>query len=377
MSLPRSTTLIAATILLSLHSSVGFHPVARSVCMVGRLHQPTTQLSTSTLTRLSLSASSSPLQVTAMVPPGKTMKERVEVGGYFALWYAFNIAYNIYNKKALTMAPELTWTVGLLQLVVGLIYVLPLWSLGLRKAPIVSNDDIKKLLPVTACHALTHIGAIISLGAGAVSFTHIVKAGEPAVSALLSGVFMKSFLPLPVYLTLLPVIGGVALASLGELSFSLLAFGSAMVSNVASAARGIVGKGVLKSPPGKNMDAMNLYGVMTILSAIMIAPFALAIEGAQIMPTVNKLVAAGVFKKFCINTFISSLTYYLYNEVAFRALDSVAPVTHALANTIKRVVIILTSVVVFGTTLTQRGAVGSAIAIVGVLLYSLAKDYFK
>ena len=59
------------------------------------------------------------------------------------------------------------------------------------------------------------------------------------------------------------------------------------------------------------------------------------------------------------------------------ALDNVAPVTHALGNTIKRVVIILTSVVVFGSTMTTQGAIGSAIAIGGVLLYSLAKNYFK
>jgi solute carrier family 35 protein E1 len=46
-------------------------------------------------------------------------------------------------------------------------------------------------------------------------------------------------------------------------------------------------------------------------------------------------------------------------------------------NTIKRVVIILTSVVVFGTKMTAQGVLGSSIAILGVLLYSLAKDYFK
>jgi hypothetical protein len=38
--------------------------------------------------------------------------------------------------------------------------------------------------------------------------------------------------------------GGVALASLGELSFSPVAFGGAMVSNVASASRAIIGKEV-------------------------------------------------------------------------------------------------------------------------------------
>ena len=33
--------------------------------------------------------------------------------------------------------------------------------------------------------------------------------------------------------------------------------------------------------------------------------------------------------------------YYIYNEVAFLALAEVAPVTHAVTNTVKRVVIIL------------------------------------
>lgn len=103
------------------------------------------------------------------------------------------------------------------------------------------------------CHLGTHVGAVLSLGAGAVSFTHIVKvrrhkraedlsrivavsaitpqlenhdisqpphrlqASEPVVSALLSAVFLKQFLPIPVYISLLPVIGGVGLASLKEL----------------------------------------------------------------------------------------------------------------------------------------------------------------
>jgi solute carrier family 35 protein E1 len=99
--------------------------------------------------------------------------------------------------------------------------------------------------------------------------------------------------------------------------------------------------------------------------------------GKAILPTINKMIAAGTAKSFYIQTFLSAIFYYLYNEVAFLALDSVAPITHALGNTIKRVVIILTSVVVFGTKLTGQGAVGSSIAILGVLLYSLAKDYFK
>ena len=75
---------------------------------------------------------------------------------------------------------------------------------------------------------------------------------------MLSAAVLKSFLPIPVYLSLLPVMGGVALASLTELSFNWLSFSAAMVSNVASAARGIVGKVSMGKPQGKNMNAANL-----------------------------------------------------------------------------------------------------------------------
>lgn len=63
--------------------------------------------------------------------------------------------------------------------------------------------------------------------------------------------------------------------------------------------------------------------------------------------------------------------------MAFLALSEVAPVTHAVGNTVKRVVIILASVVAFKTPINFLGGVGSAIAILGTLAYSLAKSKFK
>ena len=70
---------------------------------------------------------------------------------------------------------------------------------------------------------------------------------------------------------------------------------------------------------------------------------------------------------------LSGLFFYLYNEVAFVALGRVVPVTHAVANTLKRVVIIVASVIAFKTPITALGVIGSCIAIAGTLLYSLAK----
>lgn len=188
----------------------------------------------------------------------KGVLHTAKVAGYFGLWYALNVGYNVYNKKALNVLP-LPWTIAAVQLFAGIPYVLALWMTGLRVAPELTSENVKNLSPSALCHLGTHVGAVLSLGAGAVSFTHIVKASEPVVSAALSAIFLKEVLPIPVYLSLLPVIGGVGIASATELSFSWLAFSTAMLSNVASAARAILSKTVLSGKPmGKNLSPTNL-----------------------------------------------------------------------------------------------------------------------
>lgn len=55
----------------------------------------------------------------------------------------------------------------------------------------------------------------------------------------------------------------------------------------------------------------------------------------------------------------------------------VNPVTHAVGNTIKRVVIIVASVVAFKTPMSTGSIIGSSIAIAGTLMYSLAMNATK
>jgi solute carrier family 35 protein E1 len=178
--------------------------------------------------------------------------ETLKTGSFFALWYLFNIGYNIYNKKALN-ALAIPYTMAALQLAVGIPYAVTLWATGLRKTPKLTTGEIKTLIPVSLGHLGTHIGAVVSLGAGAVSFTHIVKASEPVVSAALSAVMLGAIYHPVTYLTLLPIVGGVALASLKELSFTWLGFIAAMVSNVSSALRGILAKKTMGDGVGENM----------------------------------------------------------------------------------------------------------------------------
>jgi len=305
--------------------------------------------------------------------------ETLQVGSYFALWYLFNIGYNIYNKQALNVLAY-PWTIATIQMAAGLAYFVPLWLTGARKAPKLSMDDLKTLFPIALCHTGVHVGAVIALGAGAVSFAHIVKASEPVVTCALNALLLGQILPLPVYLTLLPIIGGVAIASMKELSFTVLALAAAMLSNVSSAARSVLSKKTMAGKQiGENLDAQNLYAVLTTISTLVLIPLALAIEGTGLFSGFKEVVAAGDFtnKSLSLLLALGGLTYYAYNEVAFLALGKVNPVTHAVGNTIKRVVIIVASVVAFKTPMSTGSIIGSSIAIAGTLLYSLAMNASK
>ena len=151
-----------------------------------------------------------------------------------------------------------------------------------------------------------------------------------------------------------------------------------MLSNVASALRAILAKKTMSEGVGENMDEANTYGVLTILAFLFLIPACLVVEPpAMVMSTIKAALATGLTPAYLwTQALLAGVLYYLYNEVAFMALGRVNPVTHAVGNTIKRVVIIIASVIAFNTPVTKLGVIGSSIAIGGTLLYSLAKQKF-
>jgi hypothetical protein len=54
-------------------------------------------------------------------PKGDGILETLQIGSYFALWYLFNIGYNIYNKQALNAVAK-PWTIATIQMVTGVFY---------------------------------------------------------------------------------------------------------------------------------------------------------------------------------------------------------------------------------------------------------------
>merc|ERR1712151_100749 len=118
------------------------------------------------------------------------------------------------------------------------------------------------------------------------------------------------------------------------------------------------------------------YAVLTIMATFMLIPISFAIEGPSAMLKGFAAAKAAGGTPFLLAMLYSGFTYYMYNEVAFLALGKLDPVSHAVCNAMKRVVIIIAAIVVFKTPVTTLGIAGSSIAVGGTLLYSLAKNKF-
>ncbi|KAL7602056.1 hypothetical protein Lser_V15G21003 [Lactuca serriola] len=295
---------------------------------------------------------------------------RVKIGVYFATWWFLNVIFNIYNKKVLNAFPY-PWLTSTLSLAAGSAIMLISWATKVAEAPNTDLDFWKSLFPVALAHTIGHVAATVSMSKVAVSFTHIIKSGEPAFSVLVSRFILGETFPLPVYLSLIPIIGGCGLSALTELNFNMTGFMGAMISNLAFVFRNIFSKRGMK---GKSVSGMNYYACLSLLSLLILTPFAIAVEGPKMWAAGWQNAISEIGPNFIWWVAAQSIFYHLYNQVSYMSLDEISPLTFSVGNTMKRISVIVSSIIIFHTPVQPVNALGAAIAILGTFLYSQAKQ---
>lgn len=319
---------------------------------------------------------------------------------FFVFWYAGNMKYNEYNTASLNAVggktAGMTMIVATLQLGVCAVYAIIMWIVRINPARIFGLQlptkqnvpkstwaDIVKTLPVGFCSAAAHACTVFALG-GDPLFGQIVKSGEPVLSAIVNTIFYGK--P-PSYskVACLPIIvGGVAFASLKKsadtgsyaLKFDQTALVFGMMANTFAAFKGSENKKLMsdKSIADRFGGVGNQFAMTQILAFQMCMPVMFLTEGDKFPQFVDILVSS---KDLQFNLVMSGLCFYLYNELATMTLKVTGPVTASVANTAKRVIVMVYMAAVTGKVLTDEQKIGAAVAIAGVLLYSLIDDLIR
>nr|XP_043634801.1 phosphoenolpyruvate/phosphate translocator 2, chloroplastic-like [Erigeron canadensis] len=291
----------------------------------------------------------------------------------FGVWYLLNIYFNIFNKQVLKVFPYPT-TVTTFQFGCGTIMILIMWAFKLHPRPKLYKSQIVPVLMLAVAHTLGNLLTNISLGRVAVSFTHTIKAMEPFFTVLFSALLLSERPSLWVVSSLVPIVGGVALASFTEASFNWIGFGSAMASNVTNQSRNVLSKKFMVRKE-EALDNINLFSVMTILCFIMLVPCAILLEGLKLTPKYMQFAASqGInVKELCVRFVLAGFCFHSYQQVSYMILHMVSPVTHAVGNCVKRVVVIVSSVIFFQTPVSPVNSLGTGLALAGVFMYSRVK----
>ena len=288
--------------------------------------------------------------------------------------------YNVTNKLALNAAGGKTgfpMTISSLQLGVGSLYGLFLWlAPDARSKPKVTIDDLKKMIPVAFCFMGAHSASVFAMGMGAVSFAQIVKASEPAFAAVMSQYVYGNKVSKAKWLCLPIVIGGVILASVKELDFAVSALVSACIANMFAAVKGNENKKLMETEGLKDRigSVGNQFAITSIMGFLLSLPVLIAKEGSRFGEFLEIAKTSPAVWK---NLVASGLWFYGYNEFATMTLKKTGAVTQSVANTAKRVIVIVGVALVLGESLDPMKLIGCGIGIGGVFLYSIIDNLVK
>ena len=245
---------------------------------------------------------------------------------------------------------------------------------------------LRALLPVTALHLVGHVAGCASYNFSSISFMQIVKAAEPVVSVLTLTLLYGQRFSTGIWLSLIPIVAGVAVVSATEVNFAVAGFLAAMASNVAFVVRNILSK---QAQSDIGLQGINLYAWMSILGTARLLPVSLAVAGGSAVEAIRSASArfatsgAVPFLWFGSGTgFIpflltGGLFYHLYNQTSYMALTGISPLTYSICNTVKRVVVILAGIAVFRNPVPPINAFASAVAIAGTWFYAQAETKAK
>ncbi|XP_046544800.1 solute carrier family 35 member E1 homolog [Haliotis rubra] len=286
------------------------------------------------------------------------------------LWYLCSTTDNIIGKIILSEFPY-PMTITMVQLATAAILLGPIIS----TMDVPSVTEISRryyftmILPLAMGKFLSSVSSYVSIWKSSVSYAHTVKATLPMFTVILSRLILGETQTMLVYLSLLPIMGGVVIATVTELAFDYIGLGSALFATLCFSLQTIFSKMCLKDT---GLHHMRLLVVITRISTVCFLPLWVLFDLRRILHDEQFLNSNNKLYLITMLMF-DGLCNMGHNIFAFTLLSMVTSLSYAVANATKRIFIISGSLMVLKNPVTPTNILGMLVAIFGVLSYNKAK----
>uniref|UniRef100_A0A914CXW0 Sugar phosphate transporter domain-containing protein n=1 Tax=Acrobeloides nanus TaxID=290746 RepID=A0A914CXW0_9BILA len=299
----------------------------------------------------------------------------IQITAVCLLWYASSSAQNIVNKITLQDYP-FPLTVALSSLLNGVIYAIPLGKI-LHITPVRLNSAyiMRTILPISIGKALAITSAYISLSKVAVSYAQTVKATMPIFTVIVSRIMLGEKQPFKIYLSLVPIIFGVLLASMTETAFDSAGLFWALFSTCLYSFMNVLAKKVFDDT---KMHPVVLLSLTSQIAGAVVFPIWFLKDASNMWSSVKTSENGEPsshspdFYFFFLICF-SGILSFLQNLCAFSLIHQLTTLSYAVSNCAKRIAVIILSLVTLKNPVTWLNLVGMMISVLGVFLYNRVK----
>lgn len=293
---------------------------------------------------------------------------------FLILWYLFSACTLFLNKYILTYLKGDATVLGMWQLFVttgcGFLQMrMPCTAEKRMDRHLKPRHFILHMTLVGVLRFMTVVLSLVSLKFVAVSFTETVKSSAPMFTVLISRCILGEKTGILVNLSLVPIMSGLALCSVTELSFNMKGFLAAISTNIAECLQNVYSK-MLISGEGYKYTPTELQFYTSLASVFIQIPASYyLVDPAAVGNMMTYTVLPALF--------INGLCFHCQSFTAYVLMGYISPVTYSVTNTTKRAFLIWLSVVMFGNPVTFLSGLGTTTVLVGVLCYSKAREYYS
>ncbi|KAL0912014.1 hypothetical protein M5K25_017956 [Dendrobium thyrsiflorum] len=311
-----------------------------------------------------------------VILPVPAVNGRLFTVGLVISWYSSNIGVLLLNKYLLSnygFKFPIFLTMCHMTACSLLSYVAIAWMKLVPMQAVRSRLQFVKIATLSLVFCGSVVSGNISLRFLPVSFNQAVGATTPFFTAVFAYIMTVRREAWITYVTLIPVVTGVVIASGGEPSFHLFGFIMCIGATAARALKSVL-QGILLSSEGEKLNSMNLLLYMAPIAVVFLLPATLFME--ENVVGITLALARKDVKIIWYLLFNSSLAYFV-NLTNFLVTKHTSALTLQVLGNAKGAVAVVVSILIFQNPVSITGMVGYSLTVIGVILYSEAKKRNK